>query len=603
MVLPLSVALIVLFAFTVKTKEMQNNDDPMKSTETGIINSEKTKTSDLNFGDTTKPANQLIVIDGKIQEGKSLSEIKIDPGSIKEMNVLKGKDAMDKYGNAGRNGVIEIISRKKPETGDNTRITVDTIPAENNSVFLKTEISASFPGGESAWQNFLRNNLNSNVPVTKGAPAGSYTVWVQFIVHTDGSITDLKSLTNHSFGMEDEVMRVMKLSPNWLPAIQNGKRVTAYSKQAVTFIVGSKNNSEKLNEVVIVGYRDANARDNKTIVENKITPGKFNNSLNEVVVEGYKSHVKGPSFIGGTIEWRKYLERNVDANIPVDNGAPAGTYKTEIQFMVKADGTIADIKPMTGYGYGMEDEAIRVIKKVEQWEPAVVDGEKVNAYKLQPITFEVIEENVDPVFEKAESAPSFPGGQKAWIDFLQKSGIANTPVDHWAPEGTYKVMVQFIVEKDGTLSSMKPLTKLGYGMEDSVIKLLAKGPKWIPAKQNGKIVRAWVQQPVTFVVSGDDDSPSLTKNDADKTHEKSILSIYPNPTTNNIIIPYNSPSSGKVEIRITDLNGNLKSVFTTSSEKGVNNLKVNVASLAKGVYMINLVADSKMVQVYKMIKQ
>jgi hypothetical protein len=75
------------------------------------------------------------------------------------------------------------------------------------------------------------------VPVDSGANAGTYTVIAQFIVHKDGSISDLKTLTNHGHGMEDEVLRVMKKSPNWIPAMQNGHKVAAYRKQPVTFVI------------------------------------------------------------------------------------------------------------------------------------------------------------------------------------------------------------------------------------------------------------------------------------------------------------------------------------------------------------------------------
>jgi protein TonB len=78
------------------------------------------------------------------------------------------------------------------------------------------------------------------VPVDSGANAGTYTVIAQFIVHKDGSISDLKTLTNHGHGMEDEVLRVMKKSPSWIPAVQNGCNVTAYRKQPITFVIADE---------------------------------------------------------------------------------------------------------------------------------------------------------------------------------------------------------------------------------------------------------------------------------------------------------------------------------------------------------------------------
>ncbi|HPG12670.1 MAG TPA: energy transducer TonB [Chitinophagaceae bacterium] len=107
----------------------------------------------------------------------------------------------------------------------------------DGKVFEKIEIEADYPGGVQAWRNYLEKNLNPSVPVDKGAPAGNYMVVVQFVVNKDGNISDIKSLTNHGYGMEQEVLRIIKNSGKWNPAIQDGRPVKAYRKQPVTFQV------------------------------------------------------------------------------------------------------------------------------------------------------------------------------------------------------------------------------------------------------------------------------------------------------------------------------------------------------------------------------
>ncbi len=110
---------------------------------------------------------------------------------------------------------------------------------DENKIFEKVEIEATFKGGESAWRKFLERNLNPNVPVDNGAPEGVYTVYVQFVVSKDGSISDVRPLTNHGYGMEAEAVRVIKKGPSWTPAVQNGRQVNAYRKQPITFQVTS----------------------------------------------------------------------------------------------------------------------------------------------------------------------------------------------------------------------------------------------------------------------------------------------------------------------------------------------------------------------------
>lgn len=104
-------------------------------------------------------------------------------------------------------------------------------------IFEKVEVEASYPGGPKAWENFLRRNLDANVGPDNGAPPGNYTVYVQFVVDKEGNVSDIKPLTNHGYGMEQEAVRVLKKATKWVPAIQNGRQVKAYRKQPITFQV------------------------------------------------------------------------------------------------------------------------------------------------------------------------------------------------------------------------------------------------------------------------------------------------------------------------------------------------------------------------------
>ncbi len=105
------------------------------------------------------------------------------------------------------------------------------------AIFERVDVEATFPGGIDEWRHFLERNLNPNVPVDNGAPCGKYTVYVQFIVDKEGRVSDIKPLTNLGFGMEREVVRIMKESGAWDPAMMKGKPVKAYRKQPVTFVV------------------------------------------------------------------------------------------------------------------------------------------------------------------------------------------------------------------------------------------------------------------------------------------------------------------------------------------------------------------------------
>lgn len=107
------------------------------------------------------------------------------------------------------------------------------------------------------------------------------------------------------------------------------------------------------------------------------------------------------SFPGGIEAWRRYIIKNLKPNVPVKNGAPIGIYTVMVRFIVSKEGFIKDIAAETNYGYGMEQEAIRVIKTGPKWIPAQQNGRMVNAYRKQPITFVVQDEAIEIVSEPA----------------------------------------------------------------------------------------------------------------------------------------------------------------------------------------------------------
>ena len=90
-------------------------------------------------------------------------------------------------------------------------------------------------------------------------------------------------------------------------------------------------------------------------------------------------------------DWTKFLYKNLNANVPIDNSAPAGKYTVLIQFVVDQQGNISDINPLTSYGFGMEQEAVRVLKKAKGWKPGIQNGHEVKSYHRQPVTF-IVEE-------------------------------------------------------------------------------------------------------------------------------------------------------------------------------------------------------------------
>lgn len=103
----------------------------------------------------------------------------------------------------------------------------------------------------------------------------------------------------------------------------------------------------------------------------------------------------------------------------------------------------------------------------------------------------VVEDNT--VYQAVEVKPDFPGGIQKFYDFVSKN--------YQAPEEDVKgkIFIQFVVEKDGSLTDIKVMRDLGYGTGAEAIRVLKKSPRWKPGIQNGRPVRVLYSLPISIV--------------------------------------------------------------------------------------------------------
>lgn len=111
---------------------------------------------------------------------------------------------------------------------------------EDETIFYAVQMPAEFPGGLNGWRNYLERHLNSDLPISNGAPAGRYTVVVSFTVDKSGAISDVVAENDPGYGTKAEAIRVIAKGPNWKPAMQNGSKVIYRHKQSITFLVAEE---------------------------------------------------------------------------------------------------------------------------------------------------------------------------------------------------------------------------------------------------------------------------------------------------------------------------------------------------------------------------
>ena len=432
MVLPLTILSIFLFAFSYKEIKKEATLTPVP---------EQKISADTTIKPTRKIAtfNEVVIVSDSIIYKSTPSKVPKN-NSPESMVIMNGtriskldysnktilcdsfeyydagdKKAIELYGPEAKAGVMIIHNGKITDTEFELK---EADKPEADKIFDKVEIEASFPGGSSAWRRYLERNLDASIPEKQKAPAGNYTVVIQFVVNLDGTVSDVRALTNHGYGMETEAIRAIKKGPKWLPAIQNGRQVKASHKQPITYIV---DNGPKKEGTVAAGQ------------------GKV---LNEVVMVSY-TEPTNPTFPGGDSAWKKYLAVNANGTVATTNGAPEGQYKTRVQFIVHPDGHISDITALTHFGYGMEEEAIRVIKNSPNWIPATRNGTKVSSYKEQSMTFIITSEP-----DKPNYPPVIPENQSSHILTIQE--LKNIDIYRLLqlPKGTEIISYVFTIDGD-----------------------------------------------------------------------------------------------------------------------------------------------------------
>ena len=95
-------------------------------------------------------------------------------------------------------------------------------------------------------------------------------------------------------------------------------------------------------------------------------------------------------------------------------------------------------------------------------------------------------------FASVEVLPAFPGGEKAYESYFSRK-LKIVPLAN-----NSRVIVSFIVEKDGSLTNIEILRSFNAEADKKALKILKKSPKWIPGMQAGKVVRVNYTMPIQF---------------------------------------------------------------------------------------------------------
>lgn len=118
------------------------------------------------------------------------------------------------------------------------------------------------------------------------------------------------------------------------------------------------------------------------------------------------------------------------------------------------------------------------------------------AIEFTPMEIQEEEEDEEEIFKVVEKVAGFPGGQAKLMEFLRKELVYPQIAIDNNVQG--RVIVQFVVNKDGSIQDVKVARGVDPVLDEEAIRVVKKMPKWIPAEQRGKTVRSRFQLPVMF---------------------------------------------------------------------------------------------------------
>jgi len=299
----------------------------------------------------------------------------------------------------------------------------------------------SFPGGDYTRIHFISENFHYPMEALSKHIEGK--VYISILVDTTGKLSDIKVLKGIGFGCDKEAIRIVEAMPDWIPGRQHGVLKNVVMNFTINFKITEEverkyNKAIKNYKKAVKQYDDENYEETIKILEWPLSefPDYFealqlcglsyqhlndsiyacnvwktalhyghleiaemlvkycdegdeefsllNNTNIFVVVE------EMPEYPGGKPAMSKYVAENIQY--------PTNAYLDQIEgrvyltFVVEKNGEITDVRSLRGIGHGCDEEAIRIVQNMPNWNPGKQRGIPVRVQYNLPVLFVIGEE-------------------------------------------------------------------------------------------------------------------------------------------------------------------------------------------------------------------
>lgn len=397
--------------------------------------------------------NALVVIDDVISEKTKAESLRdIDPDKVAKVSVLTEKEARDKYGDKGKNGVVEIITKQKAAV-----------------LGIKVPFRRQNPGdyptfrGESflKFGSWLAQRIKYPADVTARGIKGRVTV--NFVIQPDGTISSAAILNAPDQFLGEAVVKAVNESPRWEPA-KNPEVQDPFST-SVTL---------------------------KFELPDKITPDET-----YVVVE------QMPEYPGGDAPLLKFLKNNI--RYPEGAKTDKAEGRVIVRFVINTKGNVEDAVVLKGVHPLLDAEALRIVNLLSGFLPGAQGGKPVNVWYMVPVNFSLTPEEKrywfpepsgQASFVNPEQIPKYPGGERELFKFIAEN--INYPEAAKAQKIEGKVVIRFIVNTNGNVEGAVVLEGVHPSIDTEALRVVNMLKGFSPGSQGGKPVNTSYMVPITF---------------------------------------------------------------------------------------------------------
>lgn len=167
------------------------------------------------------------------------------------------------------------------------------------------------------------------------------------------------------------------------------------------------------------------------------------------------------------------------------------------QFVVEKDGRLTSVQVVRGVHPDLDKEAVRVISSMPKWIPGKQRNQTTRVKYTLPVNFKIKEGDVSDttIYTVADKMPEFLDGDLA--TYLANH-IRQYPVYQCYNGIQGRVICQFVVEKDGSITNLHVVRGVDPNFDKEALRVLSSMPPWIPGENKGEKVRVRYTLPVNF---------------------------------------------------------------------------------------------------------